>query len=40
MSESDIINLEIDEKNKLAVHLHGATITSFVTDGEEVLFVR
>jgi len=36
---SDIINLEIDEKNKVTVHLHGATITSFFSEGQEILFV-
>lgn len=36
---SDTVELSFGDNSKFTVHLHGATITSFVSNGEEILFV-
>lgn len=36
---SKILKLNLNEENSLLVHLHGATITSWIANGQEVLFV-
>ena len=36
---SDTVELILNEKNKVTVWLHGATITSFISNGEEIIFV-
>jgi glucose-6-phosphate 1-epimerase len=38
-TNEDTIQLKLDEKNKLVVRLHGATLTSWACDGDEILFV-
>lgn len=38
MSENTV-ELSFEDKSKATVHLHGATITSFQVEGEEILFV-
>lgn len=39
MADIQTVELSLDTNNKVIVHLHGATITSFVSGGEEILFV-
>lgn len=37
--DTKTVLLSLDASSKATVHLHGATITSFVSNGEEILFV-
>ena len=40
MSSSDVVNLELDASNRATIYYHGATVTSWIHNNKEVLFVR
>ncbi|XP_065178793.1 uncharacterized protein LOC135809380 [Sycon ciliatum] len=39
MDAKDTVVISLDDKNTVTVHLYGATVVSWVCDGEELLFV-
>ena len=36
----NIIELILNAENKVTIYLYGSTITSWISNGEEVLFLR
>lgn len=39
-AEGDTVSISLDYQNKVVVHKFGATVISWICNGQEVLFLR